>query len=491
METNSNVDQRWDPGKQGASRNACSIRSLNRGSSGSPQPSDDELLPSGSSSRVWRNQSPIGNQERGHQDRRDRSRHTRIIPTSGIRRLLGIDEALTADVDRARIDQGGIGLNLNPAVTGIPNTETAVCRLEAAATGLVASVQGRLSHADAHKGAVDLNLGRGEGFEALMSRIRTIKPSFFRSLTVAELAKPTRLTFIGLWTYVDNEDMALTTFGSSKLNFGQLDDDRSTVDVESDMKSLSDQGLIERYAVGDRTYFRIPSWSEHQVISHPRPSSLPAPNAIQDRSRGLPGEVPDASVLKGREGKGREPRKRSAPLASFESDFDEMWKVYPRSIDRAKTLKAYVARRRAGASSVDLMRGSQTITPFTVAASDPKFVKHGATFYGPDEPWREYLNPPRSSQPRWSAPDLLASQGGTDGRTARPRSRTLHCGGLPFPDSIPGLIATLDPSDFYDNGLAKLDSDRGALSGRWRRRPCTPRSLMPTPATAGSTIPGF
>lgn len=35
-------------------------------------------------------------------------------------------------------------------------------------------------------------------------RIRSIKPEFWRSEDIAELSIPTRLLFIGLWSYVDD-----------------------------------------------------------------------------------------------------------------------------------------------------------------------------------------------------------------------------------------------------------------------------------------------
>ena len=42
-----------------------------------------------------------------------------------------------------------------------------------------------------------------------MGRIRSIKPEFFTSEVVAELPLSTRLTFIGLWTYVDDNGVGL------------------------------------------------------------------------------------------------------------------------------------------------------------------------------------------------------------------------------------------------------------------------------------------
>jgi hypothetical protein len=238
-----------------------------------------------------------------------------------------------------------------------------------------------------------------------MSRIRTVKPAFFRSLTIAELGVPTRLTFIGLWTYVDDDGRGVDDSRLIKSELWPLDDDHTKADVEGDMDSLANHGLIERYKVAGRSYFWIPSWTEHQVINHSKRSSLPAPDSFREDSGNDPGTLSEPSVLKGKERKGREAQNRSASLAPFETDFDEMWKDYPRKVDKAKALKAYTARRRAGAPTGDLLRAATNYAE-TVTGNDPQFVKHCATFFGPDEPWREYVNPPPD------APDAVNTIGG-------------------------------------------------------------------------------
>ena len=124
----------------------------------------------------------------------------------------------------------------------------------------------------------------------------------------------------------------MTTAGVStdsrliKSELWPLDDGSAKADVEGDMESLAAHGLIEEGVRGRRQV----------VLPDPLDERNTRSSAIQNlrhcrpriHSRKVPGNGPgtvsEPSVLKGREGKGREPQNRSASLAPFEADFDEM-----------------------------------------------------------------------------------------------------------------------------------------------------------------------
>lgn len=114
-----------------------------------------------------------------------------------------------------------------------------------------------------------------------MARIRTIKPEFFTSLTVASLPIEARLTFIGLWTHVDDEGRCVDDARLIKAAIWPLDD-RISTDVELDLKRLSESSLILRYTVGERSYLTVRGWSEHQRINRPTKSKLPPPPAAPE-----------------------------------------------------------------------------------------------------------------------------------------------------------------------------------------------------------------
>lgn len=109
-----------------------------------------------------------------------------------------------------------------------------------------------------------------------MARIRSIKPEFFTSLTVAGLNVWARLTFIGLWTHVDDHGRCVDDARLIKAAIWPLDD-RGAAEVDEDVRQIADAGLIRRYAVGGRTYLVVCGWAEHQRVSHPSKSRIPAP----------------------------------------------------------------------------------------------------------------------------------------------------------------------------------------------------------------------
>jgi len=109
-----------------------------------------------------------------------------------------------------------------------------------------------------------------------MPRIRTIKPDFFTSLTIADLTYEARLTFIGLWTHVDDQGRCVDDARLVKAAVWPLDE-RTAKAVDVDLWELSDAELIYRYTVGVKKYLVVTSWGEHQKISHPAKAKLPAP----------------------------------------------------------------------------------------------------------------------------------------------------------------------------------------------------------------------
>lgn len=109
-----------------------------------------------------------------------------------------------------------------------------------------------------------------------MPRIRTIKPEFFTSLTIADLTPEQRLTFIGLWTHADDAGRCVDDSRLIKAAVWPLDD-RTAADIEIDLKALTESSLITRYTLNRKRYLAVTNWDEHQRINRPTPSKLPAP----------------------------------------------------------------------------------------------------------------------------------------------------------------------------------------------------------------------
>lgn len=181
-----------------------------------------------------------------------------------------------------------------------------------------------------------------------MARIRTIKPSFFTSLTIADLTLAQRLTFIGLWTHVDDDGRCIADPRLIKAAIWPLDD-RSADDVMSDLGALTEHSLIAHYEVGGRRYLEVCGWSEHQKINRYTKSKLPGPDsegakpltsgnaALTEASVSPHGALIEPSPL---EGKGREGKGTSASTPSPS-------RATPESIEQRVTTDAYEAVGKA------------------------------------------------------------------------------------------------------------------------------------------------
>ena len=75
----------------------------------------------------------------------------------------------------------------------------------------------------------------------------------------------------------------------------------------------------------------------------------------------------------------------------YEAEFQELWSLYPRKVGNKKAYTALIARIRAGASFAEIREG---VSNYANArrGQDPAFTLHAATFWGPQERWKDYLD---------------------------------------------------------------------------------------------------
>lgn len=112
-----------------------------------------------------------------------------------------------------------------------------------------------------------------------MARIRTIKPDFFTSLTIADLPLSARLTFIGLWCYVDDNGVGVDEARLIRAAVWPLDESPDILQrTREDLRRLQEALLVTRYTASGRPFLAIRSWSEHQKISHPGKPRFPRPD---------------------------------------------------------------------------------------------------------------------------------------------------------------------------------------------------------------------
>lgn len=112
-------------------------------------------------------------------------------------------------------------------------------------------------------------------------RIRSIKPEFWRSEDIAALPWETRLLFVGLWSYVDDNGVGRDDERIIRAELFALDEDltESSLRVHAGLNLLHTRRLIDRYTVEGKPYLHIRTWSKHQKINRPSPGRYPLPTS--------------------------------------------------------------------------------------------------------------------------------------------------------------------------------------------------------------------
>lgn len=114
---------------------------------------------------------------------------------------------------------------------------------------------------------------------------------------------------------------------------------------------------------------------------------------------------------------------------AYSHAFDETWQAYPRKKEKAAAYKAYKARLKDYSEEELDLAAKRYAEECRILGTEERYIKHGATFYGPALPFADYLSedwtPPdvrheraRSGTREMTREEYLASWGlGPDGRS--------------------------------------------------------------------------
>lgn len=79
-------------------------------------------------------------------------------------------------------------------------------------------------------------------------------------------------------------------------------------------------------------------------------------------------------------------------IAHFETEFDTLWKQYPRKEGKAKALKAYIksrSKKKDPVSFEQVQNGIKRYVDYIKSEKiEPRFIKHGSTWFG-NESWND------------------------------------------------------------------------------------------------------
>lgn len=215
----------------------------------------------------------------------------------------------------------------------------------------------------------------------------------------------------GLWSSVDAHAISVAAYlnwNQSRANLEELRAVRAAAGRIGGRKSGVTRAFMAQMddPMDDRGHEQVEA-NTKQVASTRR-TQLKSIEVKETNSRERPdseGLPPgdDGDIRKG------EGAKKEAAVTPKSVEFDAIWARYPRKLNRAGALKAFIARRREGIAAEELAAAVRHYAE-SRRGEDPSFAMHGATFFGPNERWRDYVQgvpeDSRPTEPRPSAPPV-------------------------------------------------------------------------------------
>lgn len=225
-----------------------------------------------------------------------------------------------------------------------------------------------------------------------MARIRTLKPEYFRSRSLARCTRDARLTFAGLWCEADSAGRGVAEPRILKGAIWPLDDDITPDVIAQHLEELA-RDHLDVYEVDGETFFAIRNWEKHQAASYRQ--GEPKHPAPPQHALGTSSHADCTTPSAGREGKGRERAAHDntssgAPPTRPGDGFDDWWDRYPRKVAKKAARKAWTrlkpADRQAARTALDAHCAIW-------ARGDPKFIPHPASWLNAAR-WEDTLTTP-------------------------------------------------------------------------------------------------
>lgn len=250
-----------------------------------------------------------------------------------------------------------------------------------------------------------------------MSRIRSLKPEFFRSRSLARCTRDARLTFAGLWTEADDAGRGIADARVLKGALWPLDDEIDHLAVESHLSELERSGHLTMYVVGEERYYEVTSWRRHQPPSarrgegkYPPPDSIginPDESCKNVQYQGS-GVMDQGSGVMGSPG---------GELVLLDA-FDAFWQIYPRKVAKPKAQSAFRSAIKGGTDQGEILGGLERWRLYWHAQrTSMEYIPHPTT----------WLN-----QQRWNDPVVAEhpSQGRVLGKNASAIEDRMRANGM-------------------------------------------------------------
>lgn len=273
---------------------------------------------------------------------------------------------------------------------------------------------------------------------------RQIKATFWNDPDLLQWPREKRWFYAGLVQLADDSGCVEDSPFAFKVNLfpSPLDADIAVDTLARWRDELIQQKKVVAYVVDGRPCLFLANFHKHQTIEKPNgPSktSIPLPPWIEwvqgetrrtshyivrDVSLPMSGQCPDSGGVEPQPQpqpkpinpptplagatETRTPKRRRGPL-EYTPEFEEFWAFYPRLVGKQAAMRKWMetlnrpgSRDHPRATSEMLIQAARNYA--AEREDEPeKYTKHPETFLGPDEHWRDYVQP--RNKPKGGKPD--------------------------------------------------------------------------------------
>lgn len=97
-------------------------------------------------------------------------------------------------------------------------------------------------------------------------------------------------------------------------------------------------------------------------------------------------------------------REKAEVEAEIQTEFETLWKMYPRKLGKPKALKAYIKARKSGTTYEQVEQGIKNyLAEIKAQKTATEYIKHGSTWFN-GECWNDEYNTTVSTSPQYQQP---------------------------------------------------------------------------------------
>jgi hypothetical protein len=206
-----------------------------------------------------------------------------------------------------------------------------------------------------------------------MARKRMVDPKFWSDDKIIELQPISRLCFIGLWNFCDDNGVHKNNAKVIKAEIFPADD-MSIKDIEKIVNDLLECGLLE--ISEDDLLLRMRNWNIYQKINRPQPSTL----VFTERSLNVHGTVTPNRI-----------EKNIIEDSNGQTDelFEEFYSLYPRKVQKERAKRSF--KKLSTTIKVTAIESlKKHIENWSIKRVEKEFIPHPASWIN-GRSWKDEL----------------------------------------------------------------------------------------------------